>query len=200
MSPTSRSIISCAALGATRRASTSRRPSISTRTLPYLAEGGRLHAGILLGPLAVLVAWFVIQRTLFGFGVRVSGEAPKAARFAGFKPDRLVIAAFCISGAMAGLAGIVEITGQIGQLKPGISSGYGFTAITVAFLGRLHPLGMVFGALVVALTVIGGENAQIALKLPLDLTRTFQGILLMCVLAADALVSYRVRIVATARA
>lgn len=164
-------------------------------SLPMIAEGGRLHAGVLLGPLVVAIAWFVMSRTLFGFGVRVAGEAPKAARFAGFDANRLLIAAFAISGALAGLAGIVEVTGQIGQLKPSISGGVGFTAITVAFLGRLHPLGMVFGALVVALTVIGGEGAQIAMKLPLDLTRTFQGILLMCVLAADALVSYRVRIV-----
>lgn len=165
-------------------------------SLPMIAQGDRLHAGVLLGPLAVLVAWFVMSRTLFGFGIRVAGEAPKAARFAGFDSDRLLLAAFAISGAMAGLAGIVEVSGQIGQLKPAISGGVGFTAITVAFLGRLHPLGMVFGALVVALTVIGGENAQIAMKLPLDLTRTFQGVLLMCVLAADALVSYRVRLVA----
>jgi general nucleoside transport system permease protein len=165
-------------------------------SLPMIAEGGRLHAGVLLGPLVVLAAWFVMSRTLFGFGIRVAGDSPKAARFAGFDSNRLLVAAFAISGALAGLAGIVEVTGQIGQLKPAISGGVGFTAITVAYLGRLHPLGMVFGALVVALTVIGGEGAQIAMKLPLDLTRTFQGILLMCVLAADALVSYRVRLVA----
>jgi simple sugar transport system permease protein len=164
-------------------------------TLPYIAEGDRLHAGILFAPVIALAAWFVMRRTLFGFGIRVAGESPKAARFAGFSADRMVIAAFCISGACAGLAGIIEVFGQIHQLKPGISPGYGFTAITVAFLGRLHPAGMVFGALVVALTVIGGENAQIAMQLPLDLTRVFQGVLLMCVLAADALVSYRVRIV-----
>jgi simple sugar transport system permease protein len=168
--------------------------------LPYIAEGGRLHAGILFAPIVVLVAWVVMGRTLFGFGIRVAGEAPKAARFAGFSADGMVLAAFAISGGLAGLAGTIEVLGQIHQLKPGISPGYGFTAIIVAFLGRLHPLGMVFGALVVALTVIGGENAQIMLKLPLDLTRVFQGVLLFCVLAADALVSYRVRLVTTARA
>lgn len=167
--------------------------------LPVLTEGS-LHTGVLIAPLLALIAWVVMGRTLFGFGVRVAGEAPKAARFAGFDANRLVVSAFCISGALAGLAGIIEIAGPIGQLKPGISVGYGFTAITVAFLGRLHPLGMIFGALVVALTVIGGENAQIAMKLPLDLTRAFQGVLLMCVLAADALVSYRLRLVVTGRA
>ena len=111
-----------------------------------------------------------------------------------------MIAAFAISGGLAGLAGIIEVTGQIGQLKPTISPGYGFTAIIVAFLGRLHPVGILLGAFAISLTVIGGENAQIMLKLPLDLTTVFQGVLLVCVLAADALVTNRVRIVRTARA
>ncbi len=168
--------------------------------LPMLMEAGRLHAGAGLAVIAVLATWFIFSRTLFGFGIRVSGEAPKAARFAGFDANRLVLIAFAVSGGLAGLAGIVEVTGQIGQLKPSISPGYGFTAIIVAFLGRLHPVGILFGAFVISLTVIGGENAQILLKLPLDLTTVFQGVLLMCVLAADALVSNRVRIVRTARA
>ena len=100
-----------------------------------------------------------------------------------------------ISGALSGLAGIIEVVGHIGQLKPSISTNAGFTAITVAFLGRLNPVGVVFGAFIVALTTIGAENAQILLKLPLDLTTCFQGLLLLCVLAADALTSYRIRFV-----
>jgi simple sugar transport system permease protein len=168
--------------------------------LPPLIEAGRLHAGALAAIVVVLAAWFILSRTLFGYGIRVSGEAPKAARFAGFDANRLVVAAFAISGALAGLAGIIEVTGQIGQLKPTISPGYGFTAIIVAFLGRLHPVGILFGAFAISLTVIGGENAQIMLKLPLDLTTVFQGVLLACVLAADALVTNRVRIVRTVRA
>lgn len=164
-------------------------------TLPNLLSDGRLHAGIIIALIVVLVSWFVMTRTLFGFGIRVSGEAPKAARFAGFNAKRMVVFAFLISGGLAGLAGIVEVTGQIGQLQPSISPGYGFTAITVAFLGRLHPVGLVLGAFVVSLTVIGGESAQIAMKLPLDLTTVFQGVLLMCVLAADCFSTYRVRIV-----
>jgi simple sugar transport system permease protein len=169
-------------------------------TMPVFGDGGRLHLGVVLAVIAVVVAWFVIGRTLFGFGIRAAGESPKAARFAGFSSDRLVLTAFAISGGLAGLAGIGEVTGQIGQLQPQISPGYGFTAITVAFLGRLQPFGILFAALVVALAVIGGESAQVAMKLPLDLTNTFQGILLMCVLAANALVTHRVRIVRTARA
>ena len=163
--------------------------------LPNLASEGRLHAGIIIALLGVTVTWFVLTRTMFGFGIRVAGEAPRAARFSGFNANRMTLAAFLISGGMAGLAGIVEVTGQIGQLKPAISGGLGFTAIIVAYLGRLHPLGIVFGAFIIALTVYGGEAAQIALKLPLDLTRTFQGILLFCVLAADALTTYRFRLI-----
>lgn len=163
--------------------------------LPNLASEGRLHAGILIALLCAVITWFVMNRTLFGFGIRVAGEAPRAARFSGFNANRMTIAAFVISGGLAGLAGIVEVTGQIGQLKPSISGGLGFTAIIVAYLGRLHPAGILFGAFVIALTVYGGEAAQITLKLPLDLTRTFQGILLFCVLAADALTTYRLRLV-----
>ena len=161
--------------------------------LPYLAEGDRLHAGVILAVLAVLAASFILARTLFSFKVRLVGEAPRAARFAGFSEGRLTLAVFAISGGLAGLAGICEVAGQIGQLQPTISPGYGFTAIIVAFLGRLSPFGILVAGLVLALTYIGGEAAQVALKLPNDMTRAFQGLLLMCVLAADAATRYRIR-------
>lgn len=164
-------------------------------TLPTLIEGGRLHAGVPLTLVVVLIAAVVLSRTLFGFEVRLVGSAPRAARFAGFSDRRLIVTVFAISGALAGLAGICEVSGQIGQLQPSISPGYGFTAIIVAFLGRLAPLGILVAGLVLALTYIGGEGAQIALKLPLDMTSAFQGILLMCVLGADALTRYRIRLV-----
>ncbi|HEY8565313.1 MAG TPA: ABC transporter permease [Beijerinckiaceae bacterium] len=167
-------------------------------TLPAVA--GRIHLGSVFALVAVLATAVVVGRTLFGYRLRVTGDAPKAAAFAGFEPKRTTLVAFAISGALAGLAGIVEVSGQIGQLQPAISPGYGFTAITVAFLGRLNPFGILAAGLVLALTFIGGESAQILLKLPLDLTQAFQGLLLLCVLVADALVSYRVRLVATARA
>ncbi|MDF2114051.1 ABC transporter permease [Roseiarcaceae bacterium H3SJ34-1] len=161
--------------------------------LPYLAEGDRLHAGVILAVLAVLIAAFIFSRTLFGFEVRLVGDAPRAARFAGFSDRWLTIAVFAISGGLAGLAGICEVAGQIGQLQPTISPGYGFTAIIVAFLGRLSPFGILIAGLVLALTYIGGESAQVALKLPNDMTRAFQGLLLMCVLIADAATRYRIR-------
>ncbi len=163
-------------------------------TLPLLGAG-RIHLGAVFAVLAVLATAFVLGRTLFGYRLRVTGEAPRAARFGGFDSGATTLAVFAISGGLAGLAGIVEVSGQIGQLQPTISPGYGFTAITVAFLGRLHPFGILAASLAVGLTFIGGESAQILLKLPLDLTTAFQGLLLLCVLCADALVSYRLRLV-----
>ena len=163
--------------------------------LPYLMEGDTLHAGVLISLAVVILAAIVLARTLFGFTVRVVGASPRAARFAGFSDARLTLAAFAISGAAAGLAGVAEVAGRIGQLQPTISPGYGFTAIIVAFLGRLSPPGILVAALVIALTTIGGEAAQIDLKLPFDLTRAFQGLLLGLVLGADVLSRYRVRLV-----
>ncbi|SFM33198.1 ABC transporter permease [Methylobacterium pseudosasicola] len=163
--------------------------------LPYLMEGDTLHAGVLVAFASVVLATIVLGRTLFGFEVRVVGASPRAARFAGFSEGRLTLAAFAVSGGAAGLAGIAEVAGKIGQLQPTISPGYGFTAIIVAFLGRLSPPGILVAALVIALTTIGGEGAQIDLRLPLDLTRAFQGLLLAFVLGADVLTRFKVRLV-----
>ncbi|MGX5775571.1 ABC transporter permease [Methylorubrum zatmanii] len=163
--------------------------------LPALMAGESLHAGAPIALLAVLLATLVLARTLFGFEVRAVGASPRAARFAGFSDARLTLAVFAISGGAAGLAGICEVAGRIGQLQPEISPGYGFTAIIVAFLGRLSPPGILLAALVIAVTTIGGEGAQIDLKLPLDLTRAFQGLLLCLVLGADVLTRYHIRIV-----
>lgn len=160
--------------------------------LPTLGEGGRLHLGVPIAALIVVLAAIVLSRTRFGFSIAVAGEAPRAARFAGFDEKRTTLAVFALSGALAGLAGIIEVSGQIGQLKPTISPGYGFTAIIVAFLGRLSPFGILLAGLVLALVSIGAEGAQVALKLPLDLARVFQGLLLFCILGADILSRYRV--------
>ena len=163
-------------------------------TLPLLIDGGRLHAGVLIALAVVAIAAVVMSRTLFGYEIRLFGSAPRAARFAGFSNDRLTLTVFAISGALAGLAGICEVSGQIGQLQPAISPGYGFTGIIVAFLGRLSPIGILVAGLVLALTYIGGESAQVAMKLPFYLTGAFQGVLLMCVLTADVFTRYRLRI------
>ena len=163
-------------------------------TVPVLFDGSRVHVGCLITLAVVAVAAVMLGRTIKGFEIRVVGAAPKAARFAGFNADQLTIFTFMVSGALAGLAGIIEVAGPIGHLQPSISPGYGFTAIIVAFLGRLNPVGILIAGLFLALTFIGGEGAQISMKIPLDLTKVFQGILLFYVLACDSMIVYRIRL------
>ena len=164
-------------------------------TVPVLIAGGRLHLGSIIALIVVAAASVLLGRTIKGFEIRVVGAAPRAARFGGFNSDQLILLTFAISGALAGLAGIIEVAGPVGHLQPGISPGYGFTAIIVAFLGRLNPIGILIAGLFLALTFIGGEQAQIAMKIPLDVTKVFQGILLFYVLACDSLILYRFRLI-----
>ncbi|MCW0182483.1 ABC transporter permease [Zavarzinia sp.] len=161
--------------------------------LPIIWEETRLHAGFIVALLAAVAVWVLLTRTIIGFQIRTLGSAPAAARYAGF--DRTKLTWFCLmlTGALAGLAGTFEVAGPIGQLVPNISPGYGFTAIIVAFLGRLHPLGIIASGLLMALSYMGGENAQINLNLPQAVTGVFQGMLLFFLLASDFLVRYRVR-------
>src|SRR6201993_2886839 len=164
-------------------------------TVPILVEGGRLHLGAIFAVLVVIAAAILLGRMIKGFEIRVVGAAPRAARFGGFNSKQLILLTFAISGALAGLAGIIEVAGPVGNLRPGISPGYGFTAIIVAFLGRLNPIGILIAGVLLALTFIGGEQAQITMKIPLDMTKVFQGILLFYVLACDSLILYRFRLV-----
>ena len=161
--------------------------------LPIILEGTRLNIGAPAALLIVLTGWVLISRSFIGFQIKVVGQSPAAASYAGFSQRRLIWTTLLLSGGLAGLAGIFEVSGPIGQLQPSVSPGYGFTAIIVAFLGRLHPVGVLFAALLVALSYIGGELAQIELKLPLAVTGVFQGMLLFFLLASDVLVRYRVR-------
>lgn len=164
-------------------------------TIPLLIEGTRLHLGTLLAALAVPAAWLLLDKSYLGFQIRVAGLAPGVAAYAGFPMSRIVWAGFIAGGAMAGLAGMMEAAGPIGRLQPVISPGYGFAAIIVAFLGRLNALGILFAGLLVALLYLGGETAQIELKLPPAVTGVFQGLLLFFLLGSDFLVRYRLRIV-----
>ncbi|BDG71024.1 ABC transporter permease [Roseomonas fluvialis] len=164
-------------------------------TAPLLFGEGRLNIGTPIMLLVVALAAILLGRTLKGFEITLVGQAPRAARFAGFSAARLTWTVFAISGALAGLAGVLEASGTVRQLQPNISPGYGFTAIIVAFLGRLNPVGCLVAGVFLAVTFIGGENAQIMLRLPLDVTRVLQGLLLFYVLACDALLLYRVRLV-----
>ncbi|MGI4976820.1 MAG: ABC transporter permease [Janthinobacterium lividum] len=161
--------------------------------LPRLVSGTNVHLGVALAPLVAVGVWLMVERSLLGFQLRVLGQAPRAARFAGFSERRLVWAAMMISGGLAGLAGMLEVTGTIGQLTTVISPGYGFAAIIVAFLGRLNPLGAVPAGLLLALSYLGGDAAQIQLGLPNAVTGIFQGILLFCLLGCDVLLHNRIR-------
>ena len=160
-----------------------------------LPASGRANLGFVFAILAAIAVWFMLTRTLKGFEVKVIGQSPRAGRFAGFSQSRMIFFAFLLSGALAGLAGISEVSGAIGQLRPTISPGYGFTAIIVAFLGRLNPLGIVAAGLILALTYLGGEAAQISVGLSDKVVRAFQGMILFFVLACDTLILYRIRIV-----
>lgn len=160
-----------------------------------MSASGRAHYGFVFALVAAVILWFVMSRTLKGFEIKVVGQSPRAGRFAGFSAGRIVLFAFIVAGALAGLAGISEVAGTIGQLRPAISPGYGFTAIIVAFLGRLNPLGIVAAGLVLALTYLGGEAAQISVGLSDRVVRVFQGMLLFFVLACDTLIHYRIRFV-----
>lgn len=168
--------------------------------VPILFEGGRLNIGTPIAILVVVLAAVLVGRTLKGFEIRLVGEAPRAARFAGFDEKKLTLLVFAIAGGLAGLAGILEAAGTVRMLQPGLSPGYGFTAIIVAFLGRLNPMGCLVAGVFLAITFIGGENAQILLRMPLDATRVIQGLLLFYVLACDTLLLYRPRLVRSAGA
>jgi simple sugar transport system permease protein len=158
-------------------------------------DSGRAHWGFVLALVSAVVVWFMLSRTLKGFEVKVLGQSPRAGRFAGFSRGRMVFFAFLVSGGLAGLAGIAEVSGAIGQLRPSFTTGYGFTAIIVAFLGRLNPLGIVAAGLVLALTYLGGEAAQISIGVSDKVVRAFQGMILFFVLACDTLIHYRIRLV-----
>ena len=171
----------------------------STR-IPRLVEGSRLNIGVLIALAAAALAWLFLFRTYRGFALQVGGLAPAAARYAGFSSRRALWSALLISGALAGLAGALEAAGPLGQLTPHVPVGYGFAAIIVAFVGRLHPVGVVFAAILMSMFYIGGELAQSRMGLPKSLTGVFQGLLLFALLACDTLIHYRVRRVAALRA
>jgi ABC-type uncharacterized transport system permease subunit len=170
------------------------RPFDAGQMLPVIF-GDNVRLNVIFVLIVVFAAWFLLRRTITGFQISVLGQAPRAGAFAGFSQSRMVLLTFLISGGLAGLAGICEVAGPIGMLRTSVSPGYGFTAIIVAFLGRLNPIGILFAGLLLALSYLGGEGAQIALGLSDQTTRVFQGMLLFYVLACDTLILYRIRFV-----
>jgi len=159
--------------------------------IPRLFDGSRVSIGAVISLVVAAAIWVFLFRTRAGFAQQVGGVAPAAARYAGFSSRSALWTALLISGALAGLAGALEVAGPIGQLTPYVPAGYGFAAIIVAFVGRLHPAGMVLSALLMSMFYIGGELAQSRLGLPRSLTGVFQGLLLFCLLGCDTLIHYR---------
>ncbi len=165
----------------------------SVTNIPRLMAGSRVNIGLVMALVGAGLLWVFLFRTRAGFAQQVGGLAPAAARYAGFSSRKALWTALLVSGGAAGLAGALEVAGPIGQLTPFVPAGYGFAAIIVAFVGRLHPVGMVLSAVLMSMFYIGGELAQSRMGLPKSITGVFQGLLLFTLLACDTLVGYRVR-------
>lgn len=159
-----------------------------------LVAGSGMHWGVVAALIAVIFAYVLLARHRLGFAIRVTGEAPRAAKFSGVNPTRLVLFCLGMSGLLAGLAGLFEVAGPAGQVTIDFNVGYGFTAIIVAFLGRLHPVGILLAGALMALTYIGGDIAQSKLGLPAAAIQVFQGMLLFFLLAFDLFTNYRLRV------
>jgi len=160
---------------------------------PELIAGTGMHWGVVAAFVAVIFAYVLLQKHILGFQIKLAGQAPRAARFHGVNPKQLVVLCLGISGALAGLAGVFEVSGPAGQISLDFNVGYGFTAIIVAFLGRLNPIGILLAGLLMALTYIGGEMASTNLGLPSAAIQAFQGMLLFFLLAVDVLANFRIR-------
>lgn len=156
-------------------------------------KGTRINASVFLAVIAVPLVWLFMRKSFAGFRMNVGGLAPLAARYAGFSDKKTIWTSLLLSGGLAGLAGMGEVAGPIGQLQASWSPGYGFTAIIVVFVGRLHPVGIVLASLLMALLYLGGEAVQTSLQLPQALAGVFQGLLLFCLLGCDLFVNYRIR-------
>jgi len=173
-------------------------PFTDAQLLPATVPGTPFPPGLVIAFVLALAFWLLMARSVFGFRIRVVGEAPQAARYGGFDAPRTVWLALLIGGGMAGLAGILEASSHSGQINLGFPSGYGFTAIIVSFLGRLHPIGVFIAGIVLAISYVGGQVAQTAVHVPNATAGIFQATMLFLLLASDILVRYRPRLVRAA--
>jgi simple sugar transport system permease protein len=174
-------------------------PLAENQVLPIIVRGTTVHLGVAIALILPFVFWVLMSRSVFGFQIRAVGSAPQAARYGGFDAKQTVWAALLISGAMAGLAGALEFTGSLKAINLGFPSGYGFTAIIVAFLGRLNPIGCLIAGVVLAVTYVGGQVAQTTVHIPNATAGIFQALMLFFILASDILIRYRVRLVASTK-
>lgn len=168
-------------------------PTLYQITHLSLFRGTRVNVSVCFTLLVIPLAVMFGRYSFAAFRMNVGGVAPAAARYAGFSSTKTVWMSLLISGGLAGLAGMGEVAGPIGQLQATWSPGYGFTAIIVAFLGRLHPIGIALSSLLMALLYLGGESVQTSLQLPQALSGVFQAILLFFLLGCDLLVNFQLR-------
>ena len=175
-------------------------PLTPEQSLPILFPGTTIHLGVAIALLLPFLFWALMARSVFGFQIRVVGSAPHAARYGGFDSKQTIWMAMLIGGGMAGLAGALEFTGALKAINLGFPSGYGFTAIIVSFLGRLHPIGVMIAGVVLAVTYVGGQLAKTTVHIPDATAGIFQAMMLFFILASDIFVRYRVRLVRTRKA
>jgi len=174
-------------------------PLADSQTLPVWPDS-TVHLGVLIALILPFVFWVIMARSEFGYQVRVVGSSTTAARHGGFDSKRTIWATLIIGGAMAGLAGAFEFVGVLHKMDLGFPSGYGFTAIIVAFLGRLNPFGCLIAGIVLAVTYVGGQMAQTSVHIPNSTAGIFQAMMLFFILASDILVRYRIRLIASTKA
>lgn len=151
---------------------------VESAQLPRIADTRIHYPTLILAFGLVVVIYLLINRTKFGFEVRVIGDNPEAARYAGISPLKVLLIAIIISGGFAGIAGTGEVAGVQYRLRTGISPGYGYTAIVVAWLGRNHPIGIVIASLFVGGLLVGGDAIQVSLGLPFGIVNIFNGLIL----------------------
>jgi general nucleoside transport system permease protein len=175
-------------------------PLVPDQTLPIIFPGSTVHLGVAFAVILPFVFWLIMSRSVFGYQIRVVGSAPDAARHGGFDGAQTIWMALLIGGGMAGLAGALEFAGAMKTINLGFPSGYGFTAIIVSFLGRLHPIGCLIAGIVLAVTYVGGQVAQTTVHIPNSTAGIFQAMMLFFILASDILVRYRVRFIPSVRA
>jgi len=153
-------------------------------------RGLTTHFGLIIAIIAAVIIWFVLNRSKWGYEIRLIGDNPKAANYAGIPIKKHMVLVMIVSGALAGLAGMSEISGVVHRLQGAISPGYGFTGIIVAWLAKLNPIAVIFVSILFGALILAGREIQ-----PSGVPKMIQGVILVCLIASDFLIRYRVKII-----
>jgi len=154
---------------------------------------GRAHYGLYFAIILAVVIWFILSRTRWGFELQMMGKNQKAARCQGVRIERNIILALLFSGGLAGLAGACEVTAISHRLQQGLSMGYGFTAIIIAWMSQLNPIAALFVSILMGALLVGGDQVQMAMGLPSAMGLVLQGMILFPMLAGAVFTDYRIR-------